>query len=230
VQFLGFSTVVPQLAAGILDRIDSRIILPFCITFVVLLIPHWIAAKVLAPRPTVWLVIAALFSQLVFGIMSFLAGYFIFAGTGPQLLAICGIASIVVSALINAGIYGFGVGRGFLYNILVGLVAGAMGMAGGKLMDSGVFEPLLAIVRSQEGAESGRTTAVAIASPHYANAQEAQTAAVQRYPALGVGGSAFNQRFLEKHRRYQSENASLFTSPDWPIIIADEVAAELSAN
>jgi hypothetical protein len=64
----------------------------------------------------------------------------------------------------------------------------------------------------------------------FATLQEAQAAAVRRYPDLGKAGSPFNQRFLEKHAAYKAKNDPILNSPDWPMHIATEVAGDLATR
>ena len=68
------------------------------------------------------------------------------------------------------------------------------------------------------------------APQNFASLQEAQAAAVRRYPELGKAGSTFNQRFLQKHAAYKAKNDPILSSLDWPMKIAAEVAGELSAR
>jgi hypothetical protein len=59
----------------------------------------------------------------------------------------------------------------------------------------------------------------------YATVAEAQKAAMKKYPALRVAGSDFNKRFLALHSKYRKERPGLFHDNNWPVSIADEVAA-----
>ncbi|HEY3897736.1 MAG TPA: J domain-containing protein [Chthoniobacter sp.] len=57
------------------------------------------------------------------------------------------------------------------------------------------------------------------------NPEQWQARAVQKYPALGVQGSDFNQRFIAEYNRRQATRPDFFTDPKWPMTLADEVAA-----
>src|ERR1700759_4451345 len=52
-----------------------------------------------------------------------------------------------------------------------------------------------------------------------------QAKAVEKYPALGVQGSELNKRFIEAYTIRQKSNPHFFTSPQWPLTLADELAA-----
>jgi hypothetical protein len=231
VQFLSFSMISPRicLAAGFnWDSVNGKLILPFIILFVLLLLPHWIAAKLLAPRPTVWLVIAAAFLQIVFSVGAAFVTLVFLAMGGAGAMALVFVVVLVLSALITAGIYGFGLGRGFVYNLLVACLCAAMGWAVEQAGQAGVFEPIFGKQDSLEKSAGSPTENASDAqAPRFANSQEAQAEALRRYPDLGKSGSAFNQRFLEKHKRYQKEKPDVLSGNDWPILIATEVATEL---
>ena len=50
--------------------------------------------------------------------------------------------------------------------------------------------------------------------------------AVQKYPQLGVKDSAFNKRFLEAHTERQSTAPEFFKNPQWPLMLAEELAEQ----
>lgn len=58
--------------------------------------------------------------------------------------------------------------------------------------------------------------------------REWQAKAVEKYPALGVQGSEFNKRFLEAYTHRQKTDPAFFSNPQWPVSLADEVAADSS--
>ena len=78
--------------------------------------------------------------------------------------------------------------------------------------------------------EAPPPAAPAASSPreHAAAVLAAQHAAVARYPGLGVADSPFNRAFLDAYRRIQRTEASYFDDPQWPLRLADEVAAALA--
>jgi hypothetical protein len=55
-----------------------------------------------------------------------------------------------------------------------------------------------------------------------------QAKAVQKYPDLGVQGSDFNQRFVAEYNKRRQTTPSFFTNPQWPLLLADELAAPLT--
>jgi hypothetical protein len=59
--------------------------------------------------------------------------------------------------------------------------------------------------------------------------QEWQLKAVQKYPELGVQGSALNQRFIAEYNKRLAANPSFFNDPQWPLLLADELAASTPA-
>jgi hypothetical protein len=66
--------------------------------------------------------------------------------------------------------------------------------------------------------------------PRFATVQDAQAAALARYPDLGKPDSAFNRRFIEKHAAYRAKSDAILNGTDWPMKIANEVAMEVSAR
>jgi len=53
---------------------------------------------------------------------------------------------------------------------------------------------------------------------------QAQQAALRRYPQLGVDHSSFHDAFIGLARQYQREFPAFLNRPNWPLLIADEVA------
>lgn len=51
-----------------------------------------------------------------------------------------------------------------------------------------------------------------------------QNKAIQKYPELGVKGSEFNSRFLNAYADRRKTDPNFFASPQWPLILADELA------
>ena len=56
--------------------------------------------------------------------------------------------------------------------------------------------------------------------------EEAQRAAVERYPSLGIAGSKFNKAFLTRYKLYSQSNPEFFQSASWPFRLASEVSHE----
>jgi hypothetical protein len=61
-------------------------------------------------------------------------------------------------------------------------------------------------------------------------ALESSQEALAVYPALGVAGSRFNQRFLEIYGRQLDAKADLLMKENWPMEIAVQVAAEMKVK
>jgi hypothetical protein len=55
---------------------------------------------------------------------------------------------------------------------------------------------------------------------------EAQQRAIRLYPDLGVAGSALNQEFVARYRRYKTDRPAFFKDPEWPTALARECMAE----
>jgi hypothetical protein len=66
-------------------------------------------------------------------------------------------------------------------------------------------------------AASDKTTETVMAS---------QRAAMSRYPELAFAGSRMNTMFLARVKQARTSRPALFQKDDWPLKIADEVAAE----
>jgi hypothetical protein len=210
------------------EEVSMETVIGFGILFLILILPHWIAAKMLAPRPTAGRVIGAAFFQGLFAVAAFVGVLLLGIAFGQGMFLISGIFVIILSSLVSAGIYGFGFGRGLLYNILVVVAFIGITWTVNKLAEDGPLARLLkrpgdlkSAKTNTETPEAGKT------ETHYSTVQEAQAAAIQRYPDLGKAGTPFNQRFLEKHKRYQAETPDVLVASDWPMRIAAEVAGEL---
>lgn len=57
-----------------------------------------------------------------------------------------------------------------------------------------------------------------------------QLIAVQKYPELGVKDSDFNKRFLETYTQRKATDPAFFTSPNWPLTLATEIASQRPAT
>ena len=68
------------------------------------------------------------------------------------------------------------------------------------------------------------TAPTAPATPASLSSQDAQRAAIKRYPELGVAGSKFNLDFVARHKLYEKTRPDYFHDPSWPTHLADEVA------
>ena len=61
-------------------------------------------------------------------------------------------------------------------------------------------------------------------------ATAAQQKAIELYPDVGVADSPLNKEFVERVKRYQTENKEFFAEPDWPVRLAKECSEELVAK
>ncbi|MCX6981095.1 MAG: hypothetical protein NTV08_10140 [Verrucomicrobia bacterium] len=62
------------------------------------------------------------------------------------------------------------------------------------------------------------------ARPQFATVAEAQRAAVQIYPDLGIAGSKLNIKFVTRYKQYQVTRPDYFRDPSWPLRLAEEIA------
>ena len=51
-----------------------------------------------------------------------------------------------------------------------------------------------------------------------------QTAAVKRFPQLGIRGSRMNIEFIARYERYKKSSPDYFRDPNWPVHLAEEVS------
>jgi hypothetical protein len=201
---------------------------------VLTLIGHLIAAKILIPNPTGGQIFGAFLLHVIFAVIVIPLNLLV-SLAAPGLLAISGILVILVAGAITAGIYKVSVGRGIIYDLVVVFAVAGIAIGLGQLVES-KYSPLNYLVRKDgpvetgEGPGSGAATQEASTAQSYGSSQEAQAAAIKQYPDLGKAGSAFNLRFLEKHRVLKERNDPVLKTPGWPVVLAREVAGELKTR
>ena len=61
-------------------------------------------------------------------------------------------------------------------------------------------------------------------TPAFATVAEAQRAAIERYPALSIGGSRLNAAFVARYKLYKQTRPEYFTESAWPMNLAEEVS------
>jgi hypothetical protein len=196
---------------------------------VLMLIPHSLAAAVLAPERTPARIIAAAFLHAL-GIFVALGMHILaLAYLGPSGLTLSAIMAFIIYGFVIAAIYKFSFGRAFLYNILVAVFAGAMGWTANKVIfsEKGLFTYFLGPVLAPDESLDETYQSSPAPAPRFATVRQAQVAAVERYPDLGKAGTPFNQRFLAKYAAYKAQNSAVLSSPEWPWHLANEVAGEL---
>ena len=228
-----------------LQPATSDYLFSFGVFALVAILPHFIAAKMLAGEKTNILRVAvAVLSQILLGVLLWLvfAGVFFFCGTSQAMTPwLSGAVTIVLLGLLMAGIYGFGIAKGVVYNFLTAV---AMICIFKALVASVDILPLkkvtasLALKMAVKVGETGRQKIEESVSarkqqgttetktPAFATEALAQQAAVKKYPALGVAGSPFNKRFREIFARMKIEQPAKLRTTDWPMEIADQVSAE----
>lgn len=59
--------------------------------------------------------------------------------------------------------------------------------------------------------------------PQFSTLAEAQKAAVEIYPDLGIAGSKLNNKFIIRYKQYQVMRPEFFRDPSWPLRLAEEI-------
>ena len=247
-----------------LDKFDGRLAVVLGLAIMVFVLPHWLAARALAPEPTPGRIVATALIQLAAVLVAIAAQGYAVSIFGSNGATLAGIALVLIFALVTAAIYEFGFVRGLAYNAIVaafilcvgwtadrlfyrgegGLVAHIWGAPAASLDATKAaaasaapaqLAPKLPPVADGPASESSLKSAslpklLPPVTPRYATVQDAQAAAITRYPDLAKASSPFNQRFLEKHAAYKAKHDPILDSPDWPMKIATEVAGDLAAR
>ncbi len=203
----------------------------------VAILPHCIAGKILAgEKAGISKAVLAVFLQIFLGIALLVILIWVCILCGASLTAapwLSGAATILLLGLLMAGIYDFGISKGIVYNLSTLLTMFCI------LKVLVIFiDPLpLRKVTTALALKVGQNFMEVVNERHpkstpektgaiFASVAEVQKAAVKKYPALGVAGSPFNRRFLEIHRLMQTQQPAKLLTTNWPMEIADLVAAE----
>ena len=64
----------------------------------------------------------------------------------------------------------------------------------------------------------------------FATVADAEKAAVQRYPDLGILGSKLNAEFVARYNLYQRTRPEYFSDVAWPVRLAEELVENGKAN
>jgi len=82
--------------------------------------------------------------------------------------------------------------------------------------------------KEQEAAEAYERELEKFAKPPNPEAvATAQQAATKKYPELGKADTQFNRDFVALYTKYKAEGATVMSKDDWPMLVADEVAAKM---
>jgi hypothetical protein len=81
--------------------------------------------------------------------------------------------------------------------------------------------------RREAAASYERELEQLVKTPNPEAVASAQQTAIKKYPDLGKADSPFNREFVALYKKYQSEDAAVLNKEDWPLRVADEVAAKL---
>ncbi len=220
--------VVPMLADASFTRAEVTFIAIVCAVFlVVAALAHGVAALLLVPDRTLGRVAAATLLNAIVGVMAIFSELMTESLTGPKGSIGVKIAVFCVFVVLMMGIYRINVGRAIGYTMLASVIFNVtLILVDRVVMHEGGIMAQKARIQERMSAESSATEI----TQNFASLQEAQAAAVRRYPELGKAGSPFNQRFLQKHAAYKAKNDPILGSLDWPMKIAAEVAGELAAR
>jgi hypothetical protein len=195
-------------------------LLPIGIVLLILFVPHVIAAQLFTPKSNPLLVIAACLMQVLFVLLVVWIFGILFL-VGWTYLVIGGLIVFIMSALVITGIYRFDFLRGLGYSAASLLLITGLGWAMIKFYP----ELMLRRIATPIGMQLVRWGA-----SFQTSEQEAQLLAVKHHPPLGVAGSEFNRRFLEKVAKYRADRPEELRSPGWPLVLSNEVFLELVAE
>jgi hypothetical protein len=201
------------------------------LVFGILLLPHILAAVTLATDRTGLRILSAILIHTLICVGT-LFGRWTYEGIDPTRVWIIITVAFILTASATAWIYRFSIGRGFLYAVIVNLLSVIIFRVIEPMAQSTMLAPYfgkeaVAEGKAGEGEGNGIQPVPARTARTFVSVEAAQAAAMHRYPDLGKSGSAFNQRFLEKYKRYQRERPDVLLSNEWPMLIAIEVAKEL---
>jgi uncharacterized membrane protein YeaQ/YmgE (transglycosylase-associated protein family) len=206
-------TIVADVTLKDVSGLSGTTWLQLSVVLILSVLVHAIAARILMENWSAGRILAAF---LVGAVYTVVAVFIILTGAlgGPFVFFFVLLIMILVAGAITARIYQCGLGRGVLYNIAVSVL--------GSIADRAIVgeKGVLAELFKEEAP-------VAEVAQQFRSPQEAQQAALLRYPQLGQANSPFNTRFLEKHRTMKQNQDPLLSTADWPMILAREVAAEL---
>jgi hypothetical protein len=202
------------------------------------LIGIWIASRLVAGeegglwRSIVWhLAMIPLFVTIVLvgGVITLITP---FGGS----VAIC-LLSVTLPFWAASAIYKIGFWKGFLLVILGALFSAVLyyptarfvatdeQQAVAEKFATRFFEKLGARLKASNGGAPSR------GEPKGAGTEaDWQKVAVEKYPELGMAGTPLNTMFVARVKTCRTSRMEVFQSPDWPLKLADEVAAELGAG
>ena len=199
------------------NNFATHYLVPIGVLLLIFVGPHVIAAQIFTPKSNVLVVIAASLMQLLFGALVAWV-FFVLAIGGWVYLSVGALIVFVMSALVMTGIYRFEFVKGLGYNAVALLIIAGIAWGSFKLypevMARRVVTPLL-------------MHGIRFAASFHESEEAAQREAVKDNPDLGVAGSEFNRRFLEKVAKYRAERPDELRSKGWPVVIASEVKFDL---
>ena len=219
----------------------SDYMISFGVFILVAIMPHYIAGKILAgEKANILKGVLAAVLQILLGFVFLGVAIFAFTLCGASLTSLpwlSGAATIVLLGVLMAGIYSFGVAKGIAYNLATALAMFCIIKVLVIFFDPLPLKKVTAALTTriianqfQKFEEVAKTRNPEITAEKraafFASVTEAQMAAVKKYPALGVAFSPFNKRFIEIHARMKVEQPAKMLTTDWPMEIADLVAAE----
>jgi hypothetical protein len=198
----------------------------------VLLFSNIVAAKVFEPKANTLHLLASSVLQIVF-VVALVITLMLSPVHGWTSAAIAAAIVFIIWALVNGGIYRFPFPTSLGYTAIAAVAMGLAVWGFHLFVEVGYFQRMTgwkwkSPVREIKGRMTfGAKVAANSANQNFATVEEAQAAAIQRYPDLGKSGTDFNRRFIQKYNHYKANAPTFLETPNWPWLVAAQVAAEM---
>ena len=221
----------PSLAAIFSPEVTQQIV-GWGLLVLCLLLSNIVAAKIFAPEAKTLVLLAASLLQVVF-VSALIVTLTLSRIHGWVAVVIAALVVFVIWALANGGIYRFPFPSSLGYTAIAAVVIVTVVTGFHFFVEAGYFErvtswkwksPVRAFADQMEA--SAKVMKIS-GSRNFATVEEAQAAAVKRYPDLGRTGTEFNRRFVEKYNHYKTNAPNFLNTPNWPWLLAAQVAAEI---
>jgi hypothetical protein len=227
-----FSMSSAHVVAAILPQSTVQQIVGWGLLVLILLFSNIVAAKVFVPKANTLHLLAASVLQVVF-VGCLVVTVMLIPVHGWTAVGITAAVIFVIWALVNGGIYRFPFPVSLGYTAIAAIAMGLALWGFHLFVEVGYFQRITGwkwkspILEIKGRMNTGTKMVEKSGSRSFSTVEEAQAAAVQRYPELGVAGSVFNQRFVEKYNHYKANAPGFLATPNWPWLVAAQVAAEL---
>jgi hypothetical protein len=222
---------LPSLAALFSPEVTQQIV-GWGLVVLFLLFSNIVAAKVFVPKANTLYLLAASLLEALF-VSCLVVTFTLTRIHGWTAASIAAAVIFIVWALVNGGIYRFPFPVSLGYTAIAAVVMAAAITGFHFFVESGYFERITGwkwkspVGTLAEQMNSSAKVMKISGTRNFSTVEEAQAAAVQRYPDLGRAGSDFNRRFLEKYNHYKANSPGFLNTPNWPWLVAAQVAAEL---